>query len=112
MLAVISFAGCLVMGFDSPWIVPFAVFGLFMLPLSGFFRCPKGWPQKTMLAVVLVLLLIGVAAIVLIWRAHFGENQNAEEISNRAFGLLVLFGVGVLLSTLLANILASQRPSR
>jgi hypothetical protein len=32
--------------------------------------------------------------------------------AKRAFGFLSLFGVGVLLSTFLANILAQQRPRR
>jgi tetratricopeptide (TPR) repeat protein len=111
-LAILSLAGCVAIGFGSPWIVSLAVFGLLLLPLSGYFRCHAGWPRTTMLAVVLVLLAVGCAAIAFIWQAHQGNDQYLKATANRAFGYLSLFSVGVLLSTVLANILASQRPEK
>lgn len=111
-LALLSLAGCVAMGFGSPWLMSLAVFGLLLLPLSGYFRCSAGWPRNTMLAVVVVLLLIGGAAIAFIWQAYLGDAQYMKATAKRAFGFLSLFGVGVLLSTFLANILAQQRPRR
>lgn len=111
-LALISLGGCIAMGFGSPWVMSLAVFGLMLMPLSGLFRCSSGWPRWTMIAVVGVLTLIGVAAIILIWQAYEGNDSYAKTNANTAFGLLAFFGVGVLLSTFLANFLASQRPRR
>ena len=53
-------------GFESLWIMSLAVCGLLLLPLSGFRRCPRGWPRRVMLAAVTVLLLLGAGAIGLI----------------------------------------------
>lgn len=111
-LALISLGGCVAFGFDSPWVVSLAVFGLMLMPLSGLFRCSAGWPRKTMIAAVAVLALIGLGAIGLIWNAHLGANRYVKTTAQNAFGLLGTFGIGVLLTTVLANILASQRPKR
>jgi MFS family permease len=111
-LALASLAGCIAMGFDSPWVLSLAVFGLLLLPLSGLFRCATGWPRWTMLAVVIVLMLLGLGAIISAWRAYLGESQYEKATASVAFGLLGLFSVGVLISTFLANFLASQQPKR
>ncbi len=111
-LALISLVGCIAMSFGSPWVMSLAVFGLMLMPLSGLFRCSTGWPRWTMIAVVSVLTLIGVVAIALIWQAYQGNDQYLKATANGAFGLLGVFSVGVLLSTFLANFLATQRPKR
>lgn len=112
LLALISLGGCLAMGFESPWVMSLAVFGLMVMPLSGLFRCSSSWPRTTMIVVVAVLAFIGLGAIGLIWEAYRGDNQYLKATANRAFGLLGLFGMGVLLTTVLANVLATQRPKR
>lgn len=111
-LALISLGGCIALGFDSPWVMSLAVFGLMLMPLSGLFRCSEGWPRWTMIAVVATLTLVGLGAIGLIWQAHLGENRYVKATANSAFGLLGLFSMGILASTFLANFLASQRPKR
>jgi tetratricopeptide (TPR) repeat protein len=112
LLALFSLGGCLAMGFESPWVMSLAVFGLMVMPLSGLFRCSVGWPRTTMIVVVAVLAFIGLGAIGVIWEAHRGGNLYAEATANRAFGLLGTYAIGVLLTTVLANILAAQRPKR
>ena len=112
LLALISLGGCIAMSFDSPWVVSLAVFGLMLMPLSGLFRCSVGWPRWTMIVVVAVLTLLGLGAIGLIWKAYLGDNQYVKATANSAFGLLGMFSLGVLLTTFLANFLASQRPKR
>jgi len=111
-LALASLGGCIAMGFNSPWVMSLAVFGLLLLPLGGLFRCPKGWPRWTMIAVVVVLTLIGVGAIALMWQAYRGDDRYAKATADNAFVLLGVFSLGVLISTFLANFLASQRPKR
>lgn len=111
-LALGSLAGCIAMGFDSPWMMSLAVFGLLMLPLSGLFRCAEGWPRWTMIAVVALLALIGLGAISTIWKAYVGPDRYVTSTADAAFGLLSLFALGILGSTILANILVTQRPRR
>jgi hypothetical protein len=100
------------MGFGSPWVMSLAVFGLMLMPLSGMFRCSTGWPRWTMIAVVGVLTLIGAGAIALVWQTYQGDDRYLKATADGAFGLLGVFSVGVLLSTFLANFLATQRPKR
>ena len=109
-LALLSLSGCVAFGFNSPWIMSLAVFGLLSMPLSGLFRCAEGWPRHTMMAVTLVLLLLGLGAITLLWQAGEGANESAGATADTAFGLLGIFALGVLGSAFLANFLASQRP--
>ena len=112
LLAMISLGGCLVLGFGSPWLMSLAVFGLLLLPLSGLFRCAVGWPRNVMLAVVIGLTLLGLTAIAMLWQAQLGGDSYVKAKAESAFGLLGLFGVGILFSTVGANLLASQRPRR
>jgi tetratricopeptide (TPR) repeat protein len=112
LLALISLGGCIMAGFGSPWVMSLAVFGLLLLPLSGLFRCAVGWPRWIMLAVVVGLFALGTGAIFFIWRAFLGDDQYIKAIAERAFGLLGIFSIGVLISTFLANFLATQRPKR
>ncbi len=111
-LALGSLGGCLIMGFESPWVMSLAVFGLLLLPLSGLFRCADGWPRKTMIAVATVLVLLGLGASGLIWKAYLGADRYEKATANEAFGLLGLFALGIFLSSILANILMAQRPRR
>jgi len=112
LLALVSLGGCIVMGFGSPWLMSLAVFGLVLLPLSGLFRCSEGWPRQVMVAVVIGLTLLGLAAIGMLWQAHLGGDEYVKAKADRAFGMLGLFGMGILISTVAANVLASQRPRR
>jgi len=112
LLALVSLGGCIAMGFESPWMMSLAVFGLMLLPLSGRFRCSEGWPRTVMTAIIAVLMLLGLGAIGMLWQAHLGENCYLRATENSAFGLLALFAIGVLGSSFLANFLAARRPQR
>jgi tetratricopeptide (TPR) repeat protein len=112
LLALGSLGGCFVMGFGSPWLMSLTVFGLLLLPLSGLFRCAVGWPRYVMLTLVIGLGLLGLVAMTMLWQAYQGGESYVRSRAEPAFGLLGLFSVGVLLSTVGANILASQRPRR
>ncbi len=110
LLALISLGGCLVAGFNSPWVVSLAVFGLLLLPLSGLFRCSEGWPRVTMLVVVVGLFLVGSGAVGFVWKAFLGDAAVAEATAKRGFALLGFFSLGILISTFAANYLASRTP--
>ena len=64
------------------------------------------------IAVATVLVLLGLGAIGLIWKAYLGADRYEKATANEAFGLLGLFALGIFLSTILANILMAQRPRR
>lgn len=111
-LALASLGGCLAMGFNSPWLISLAVFGLLLMPLSGLFRCSVGWPRWIMLSLVVVLVLLGITAIAVRWQAFLAGAVPADGAADSASGLLGLFALGILASTLLANYLGMQRPKR
>ena len=81
--------------------------GLMVIPVSGAFICPKGWPRNVMLSVVAALALIGVSYVALAAQALRREDlamlQNANE-------LLHLFALGVLASSIATNALSRARP--
>lgn len=111
-LALISLGGCFLYGFNTPWLISLAVFGLLVMPLSGLFRCAKGWPRWTMVVVVVVLALIGLAAIGLLWQSYQGNDRYLARTADVGFGLFSFFAVGILVSAFLANYLVVQRPRR
>jgi tetratricopeptide (TPR) repeat protein len=107
-MALVSLAGCIAFGFDSPWLLMLAVFGLFLMPLSGLFRS-EGSSRKILLAVNALLLAIGLYAVVLGWRAYQGDDRWIESMADRSFGVLGLFGFGILGASVLANVLAGRQ---
>jgi tetratricopeptide (TPR) repeat protein len=76
-------------------------FGLLLLPISGVFVCPRGWPRWVMIGYTLILALIGPTPFVL-WMV------------NRDLGILAAhaFVLGCFLSGFLANFLMMQTPRR
>lgn len=109
--ALISFAGMLYEGADSPWLVSLVVFGLFVMPLAGMFRC-RGKFRKWATVLIGVLFLIGVAAIVQSWRAYQGNDLWIKSLADQSISLLSAFAVGILGSSLLANFLVTRVEKR
>ncbi len=112
LAALLSLAGCLVMGFGSPWLTSLAVFGLMLIPVSGVFRCDAGWPRRTMVAVAATLFLLGLGAVSLMWSGYEGGESYLARRADPALGLLSFFSIGVLGSAFVANHLATQRVKR
>jgi tetratricopeptide (TPR) repeat protein len=110
-LAMAALAGCIAMGFDSPWIITLAFFGLLLMPMSGLFRCAEGWPRKTMLAAVVVLAALGGISSALLWWAAL-HKQDQTLTAQRALQLFDVFIFGILGSAILVNFLVTQRPRR
>ncbi len=93
---------------DNSWIFFPGLFSLFMVfPLIGFFGCEEGWPRKAMLTYTVILGLIGGIACSL-W---IGKTSDAD-ITPMAELLIVVFGLGSVLSGWVANGLMMVRPKR
>jgi len=106
-LAVLSLGGLLIQGTNSPWLVSLVVFGLFTMPLSGTFRC-HGGSRKIMTGTSGVLLVVGVGAVVQNWRAYQGNDLWIKSLADQSFQWLGWFGLGVLATSILANILSGR----
>ena len=106
LLALIGLVSWLI-GHDDGLIVAL-VFGLLVLPISGTFHMPKGWPFMTMACYTGVCALIGFAAIGPLFLPE-GAVNGLGQIQVAALGLFVL---GIFLSGWIANGLAAARPKR
>ncbi|MCI0651829.1 MAG: tetratricopeptide repeat protein [Planctomycetes bacterium] len=110
LLAMVSLGGCIATGFRGAWLFSLVVFGLLLLPLSGLFRCSKGWPRTTMIAVLIGLTLLGMAAIATIWHAHVGNDLYVKAALERAKTLLGIYSISALASMIFANYIEAHRP--
>jgi tetratricopeptide (TPR) repeat protein len=80
--------------------------GLLILPLSGAFSCPKGWPRNMMFLYNAILALVGIAA------AYLNTRPKGEVSEGFAGGLITLFILGVFLSGWVVNGLMFVRVRR
>jgi hypothetical protein len=78
---------------------------LLILPLSGAFSCPVGWPRGLMAVYIAVLAVIGVVA------AYYAMHSEAS-IRSRGIGLASAYVLGVFLSGWVVNALMFVRVRR
>ena len=107
LLALLALAGCILNGFDGPWLVALIVFGFLVLPLAGTFKCRSGWPRKAMAGYTIAMAVVGIASVAL----HFVPGKHPA-LQLLGVGLLVVFAVGAMGSAWVANILIAMRPKR
>jgi tetratricopeptide (TPR) repeat protein len=103
LFALAGLAGCALRGLDSPWLIMALVFGLLLLPVSVVFKCPAGWPRRTMGALTIFMALLGLVTL-----ARFLTNPESEIARN----LLEGFVVCVVASTWISNLIMLQRRKR
>ena len=104
MLALLCFCGCLIKGFNTPWVVATICPGLLLLPLSGVFRCPEGWLRRTMAGLTIAAALCGLAGVIqefMTWDHPLPGNP-----------WLTFFTILIAASTIAFNFLVTQRPKR
>jgi tetratricopeptide (TPR) repeat protein len=109
LLALLSLAGCLVFGFNSPWLITALVFGALLLPVAGTFKCPTGTPRTGMAIYTSLLACAGMIAISLMFFANGRETDPAYDPVRTTLMLVI---IGSFASSWIANILISQRRRR
>jgi len=111
-LALLALAGCFAAGFNSPFVLGAALFGLLVVPMAGTFKCPEGWPRRLMAAYTAVMGVAGVAALalgLLAAGAPRGEAAAERGLMPLCMGLFLLGAIG---APWVANLVALQRPKR
>lgn len=108
-LAMLSLAGCLVFGFDSPWIMSAFIFGALLIPVAGTFKCPEGSPRKTMAIYTSLVACTGIIAISLF---ALSWGQKDSHLNDTAWTLAMIVFIGALGSTWILNIIMMQRRRR
>jgi hypothetical protein len=107
LLALLSLAGGLVWGFETPFMMAMMIFGFLIIPVAGTFKAPLGWPRRTMTIYTGVLATLGLAAL-----AADVANGSGEKPGVLFTVPFLLFLLGVVVSPWLGNYLVSQRPKR
>ena len=112
LLVLVSLGGCVVHGFNSPWVFGALVSGLLLLPVTSTFKCDEGWPRKVMAAFTIFTALVGLAVVILPFLADANSGDDQRHLAKTEGGALSLFLICSIGSTWLANILIMQRPRR
>ena len=97
---------------DSRYLLLAVVFAGLMLPVSGAFRTPEGWPQWTMIAASATLGLIGLLGITVMFLVPGFHNDSRHPLLGLGFLMLTVFSYGVLASTIAYNYLRSVQVRR
>jgi len=104
-------AGLLV-GIRLPLLIGALVSGVLMIPVSGTFSCPSGWPRNIMALYTGALTLLGAVGVACGLIAMGMSEKSADILDNLQMLLLSFFVLGAILSQWLANFLVLQRPKR
>jgi Flp pilus assembly protein TadD len=114
LLALLSLAGSLVFGFNSPWIIAAFIFGLLLFPVAGTFRCPSGSARVMMAAYTGLIAAIGITAITLFFLASLNHDPGADNSPDNSLAqtLFTISIVGAVGSSWIVNLLVSRRQRR
>ncbi|MDB6023683.1 MAG: hypothetical protein JWQ04_3540 [Pedosphaera sp.] len=112
LVALLSLGGCLVYGFNSPWILAALVSGLLLLPVAGIYKCTAGWPRNVMASYTVVVALAGATAIASFFFADHQPHAEAQQLIHFGGNSLMAFVIGAIGSGWMANFLIMQRPKR
>ena len=104
---------------EERWLLLAIATGLLMLPVSGAFRLPDGWPTVVMAVACGVLALLGLGGVALIFAAPDPGAATAATAASRPHpldalggGLFRLFTYGILISQIGYNYLRSVQVQR
>jgi tetratricopeptide (TPR) repeat protein len=109
LIALVSLGGWLAFGFKSAWLAGAILFGVLLLPTSGTFKCPEGWPRNIMAIYTGGLACVALGSIALFSQSDANQQNLAE---NAGFLLGALVFIGAFASTWIFNIILSQRRRR
>lgn len=102
VLALLCIVGVFVTPLPVTCSIAALVFGGLIIPISGTFSCPRGWPRKAMAAYTIGLAAMGCLAVAL-------RFTSERQLGGDLVGAYLL---GVFLSQWIANFLMMQRPKR
>ncbi len=92
---------------DADWVGGMLMIGLMLIPISAVFKCPVGWPRRTMTIFTSVTAVVGFVS----WLLMLLDTGTTSAQQAWGYGIVV-FLVMILVSTFLANWLSSRRPKR
>jgi hypothetical protein len=111
LAAIASGAACVWRG-DMRYLLLAVVFAGLMLPASGAFRTPEGWPQWTMIAASATLALVGFLGVGLMFLVPDFNATTRHPLLGLGLRLVQFFGYGVLATTIGYNYLRSVQVRR
>jgi hypothetical protein len=112
LLALVSLAACVAIGFKGPLVMAPLVFGLLVIPVAGAFNCSAGWPRRTMAGYAAVMAIVGVLALGLAFLTDGLSGDSVKAVRGVMAVLFVAFFLAAFGSGWLANWLMMQRPKR
>jgi hypothetical protein len=112
LCALVALGGTIIEGTKSPWLVAAIVFGFLLLPVSAVFRCQEGWPRNVMAGLTIAVALLGFGAVASFAVIGSKPASEADLAVTGTEALFMLFLIGAVASTWIANILRSQRVRR
>jgi len=107
LLALLSLAGCLKYGFNSPWLLGALMFGMLLLPVAGTFKCPPGGMRACMAVFTGIIAAAGIGSVVLFLLS--GNRQDAESIRGLGSLFFSVSLLGAIGSGWVVNILLMRR---
>jgi tetratricopeptide (TPR) repeat protein len=109
LLALLCLAGGALTGLE--WMgATFVLIAALVIPLAGTFQCDPGWPRRAMAAYTLVLGASAVGSMVLPAVPDLRRALGLPATTAETLFMTTMWGV--LLGTLLANILSNIHPKR
>ncbi len=110
LLALLSLAGCLIYGFNSPWLIAALMFGLLLFPVAGTFRSPSGFSRNIMAVYTIAMAIAGMGAVTLFFLADHRPDPEALRGPGALLMMISLFGS--VASSWIVNIFVSRRQRR
>lgn len=108
-LTILASIGCLILwlktGEDAAFAAALMLF-FFVMPLSGIFKCPKGWPRWAMLAIAVALFTVMCGSVIL----ELAGPRLGERAFEASWKLFLAYLYGVLISQFATGYLMSVRP--
>ncbi len=110
LLVLLSLAGCVIFGVNTPWIIATLLFGGLLLPVAGMFKCPKGPLRTFMYFYTGVAALVAIAAISVFFAAP--GSPNSKELLKTGVTLMTVSLVLSVASGWIVNIANTRRQRR
>jgi tetratricopeptide (TPR) repeat protein len=89
-----------------------AVCACLVIPVTGIFNCPTGWPRRFCIVYTLILAMLGAASAVLLLAAVGMPHKEHDWYRSWGWGLFLAFVFGAFMSGSVALLLIAQHSRR